>query len=462
MAYFPKVSKKQTRTYLSIYESFYDPEKKGTRHRSFRTIDNLDKLIAQGIEDPISYFQKEVDELNQKRKLEKAKEKKKEQKQNSEISPVRFLGYFPLANIMNVPDVEEHFGYLQSTRSFRFDAFRIFCTLVYACAVAPRSKYKTFHDTLPSLCVEMDFSYDQLLDCVEFVGSEYEKFVEIFTVATQENYGIDPFSTYFDCTNFYYEIDREDGFRKKVPSKEKHKDPIVGMGLLLDKDMIPIGMKMYLGNQSENPVLRDIIADLKQKHNITGRSIQITDKGLNCARNIIEAIDQCDGYIFSKSIKGLNAVERTWALLDEGFKDVRYTEGTLLYRTKQCIDNFVYEYVDEDGNKIKKKVREKRVVTFDPKLARNQKMEIDRMVEKARSLSHYAAKKSEYGESSKYVRFVSEEGGKVRTAINEEAIEKDRRCAGYNMMVTSEIRLPEEAIYDTYYNLWRIEHPSAS
>lgn len=66
MAYFLKVSKQQTRTYLSIYESFYSPEVKGTRQKSYRTIGNLDKLKESGIEDPISYFQKEVDELNEK------------------------------------------------------------------------------------------------------------------------------------------------------------------------------------------------------------------------------------------------------------------------------------------------------------------------------------------------------------------------------------------------------------
>ena len=47
--------------------------------------------------------------------------------------------------------------------------------------------------------------------------------------------------TYFDCTNFYFEIDKQDDFRRKGPSKESRKDPIVGMGLLLDANQIPIG-----------------------------------------------------------------------------------------------------------------------------------------------------------------------------------------------------------------------------
>ncbi|MDY6062601.1 MAG: transposase, partial [Erysipelotrichaceae bacterium] len=57
------------RTYLSIYESFYSPDVKGTKHRSFKKLGNLDTLIASEIDDPISFFKKEVDKLNQERKL---------------------------------------------------------------------------------------------------------------------------------------------------------------------------------------------------------------------------------------------------------------------------------------------------------------------------------------------------------------------------------------------------------
>lgn len=71
MAYFLKKTKRNDRLYLSIYESFYSPETKNTRHKSFRKIGFVDALIEQGIDDPISHFQKEVNELNSKRETEK-------------------------------------------------------------------------------------------------------------------------------------------------------------------------------------------------------------------------------------------------------------------------------------------------------------------------------------------------------------------------------------------------------
>lgn len=64
----------------------------------------------------------------------------------------------------------------------------------------------------------------------------------------------------------------------------------MGMGLLLDAQMLPVGMKIFPGNESEKPVMRDLIHDLKSRNNIKGRTIQITDKGLNCAKNIIELL----------------------------------------------------------------------------------------------------------------------------------------------------------------------------
>ena len=103
------------------------------------------------------------------------------------------------------------------------------------------------------------------MDGLAFLGNDYEKFIEIFTVQVNRVFGLDTSKTYFDCTNFFFEIDREDDFRRKGPSKEHRKDPIVGLGLLLDSNQIPIGMKMYPGNESEKPMLRDVINGLKSK-----------------------------------------------------------------------------------------------------------------------------------------------------------------------------------------------------
>ena len=394
--------------------------------------------------------------MNEERKLKNANAKIN-QRLIGEVSPEKYLGYFPLANILNTLDVKDHFNYMQSTRYFQFNVYDIFSSLVFARAVAPLSKHKTFHDVLPSLLNEVDFSYDQLLDAVEFLGSEYQKFTEILTVATADNFGIDTKHTFFDCTNFYFEIDREDDFRRKGPSKENRKDPIVGLGLLLDANQIPIGMELFPGNESEKPILRNVIKKLKDKNQITGKTIHVADKGLNCAQNIAFSKENGDGYLFSKSVKSLPEKEKTWVLLDnDDWNDVRSRDGTLLYRYKSCVEKFPYTF-EIDGKKKTLCFTEKRLVTYNPKLASKKKYEIVKQIEKARNLCYSQAKRSEYGDLGKYVDFIDEDGEKAKASINESMIEKELKFAGYNMLVTSEKDMDDIDIYNTYHNLWRIE-----
>ena len=449
MAYYLKKTKLKGRTYLSIDESFYNHEKHGTAHKCFKSLGSVETWIQKGIPDPVAHFQKEVDALNREKAAVGVRK-------ISEVSPLQYLGYFPLKALLEKMQVKKYVDYFKLTNNFTYDLYELLSSLTYARAVHPCSKYKTFHEVLPNLYDPFHYSYDQLLDGLAFLGNDYEKFIEIFTVQAGRIFKLDTSKTYFDCTNFYFEIDREDDFRKKGPSKENRKEPIVGLGLLLDRNQIPVGMKMYPGNESEKPVLRDVIDQLKAQNNITGRTIHVADKGLNCAKNIAFSKKNGDGYLFSKSVKGLPETEKTWVLLDNGFTDVRDKKGNLLYRYKSCIDSFPYK-VEHEGKEYVVKMLEKRLLTYNPSLAAKKKYEINRMAEKARALTASQAKKAEYGEAGKYVDFTDGAGKKASVSINQEAIDKDLKFAGYSLLVTSETKMKDSDIYDTYHNLWRIE-----
>lgn len=460
MAYFLKKTKNKKGTYLQIYESYYDPERKGGAHRSYKPIGYVHELQQNGVEDPIAFYSEEVQKLNQEHQKRKQDEKKR---QISEVSPEKLLGYFPLKNLNDALGCKRYIDLMQTAVSFRFNVFDMMSSLIYARAVHPCSKSRTYEEVFPKLFENHVFSLDQLYSGLEYIGSEYEKIIEIYNHQVNLRYPFDTSHTYFDCTNFYFEIDREDTFRMKGPSKENKKEPIVGLGLLLDARQIPVGMKMYPGNESEKPVLRNIIDDLKQRNHISGRTIQVADKGLNCFNNILHALRAGDGYIFSKSVKILPENEQTWVLLKNDYVDVKNKRGEVLYRIKECVDDFLYSYTDESGHKKSLKLREKRVVTFNPKLAEKQKYEISRQIEKAKALKASGAKKSEYGDSAKYVSFVAADkkgrktDGKIKVELNDKAIEKAKKLAGYNMVVTSEVSMPASQIYAAYHNLWRIE-----
>ncbi len=460
MAYFLKKTKNKKGTYLQIYESYYDPERKGGAHRSYKPIGYIHELQANGIDDPIAVFTEEVQKLNQEHIKKKQAEK---ERQISEDSPEKLLGYFPLKNLNDSLGSKKYIDLMQTATDFRFNVFDMLSALIYARVVQPCSKSKTYVEVIPKLFEKHSFSLDQLYSGLEYIGSEYEKIIEIFNHQINQKYKFDTSHSYFDCTNFYFEIDKEDNFRLKGPSKENKKEPIVGLGLLLDANQIPIGMKMYPGNESEKPVIRTIIDDLKQRNHISGRTIQVANKGLNCFNNILHALKAGDGYIFSKSVKTLPETEETWVLLPNDYVDVKNKEGEVLYRIKECVDDFSYTYTDADGHRKTLKLPEKRIVTFNPKLAEKQKYGINRQVEKAKKLKACEAKKSEYGDSAKYVTFVSADkkgqktDGKIKVEINEKAIERAKKLAGYNMIITSETHMTASEIYAAYHNLWRIE-----
>ena len=188
----------------------------------------------------------------------------------------------------------------------------------------------------------------------------------------------------------------------------------------------------------------------------------MADKGLNCAENIAFSKTNKDGYIFSKSVKQLPDVEKTWVLNNNDWKTVKDKDGQVLYKYKSCVDDFPYSFIRDD-KKVSVKLKEKRLLTYNPSLAKKKLYEIDRMIEKARSLVLSKAKKSEFGESSKFVDFVvaNKKTGEVKDdaiclSINEDKIKKEKELAGYNLIVTSEINIPDKELYATYHNLWRI------
>ena len=370
MAYFLKKTKLKNRTYLAIYESFYNHAKKATAHKCFQSLGSVETLMEHGIKDPISHFQKEVDELNRKKKEAGTRK-------ISEKSSILYLGYFPLKNIMDKLNIKKYVDFFKFTHDFEYDLFELISSLVYARSVNPCSKNKTFHEVIPNLYHSYSYSYDQLLGGLAFLGNNYEKFIEIFTTQVGNIYGIDTSKTYF-------EIGRTDEHRKK--------EPTVGVGLLLDRHQIPVGMKMYPGNESDKPILSDVLHYLKKQNNIKGKTIHVADKGLDCAQSIAFAKRNGDGYLFSKSVNGLSEKEKAWILPDHDFKERKDKNGNILYRYKSCIDQFPYT-AEYEGKTVTLNLTEKRLLTYNPA----------------------------------------------------------------HLLITSEIEMTDQDIYDTYHNLWRTE-----
>lgn len=278
---------------------------------------------------------------------------------------------------------------------------------------------------------------------------------------------------FFDCTNYYFEIDLPKEDKQKGPSKENRHEPIIGQALLLDADLVPLAMQMYPGNESEKPYIRKIIQEMKERYKVTGKTVQVADKGLNCARNIYAAVIEArDGYIFSKSVhgKGLSEKEKQWLLLENDanvYTDYRDKNGKLLFRLKSCVDTFSYKFKElnpETGEEkvISFRVKEKRIVSYNPSLAQKQKAEIMKMVDKATNYTTYKKMaREDLGDSVKHIQITNtDKDGKSKKPvieINQAKIDEDLKYAGYNLLVTSELDMEPSQVYHTYHNLWKIE-----
>ena len=470
MAYYLRQDKKKKGTYLQMYESYWDREKKQPRSRNIESFGYVSDLISDEIPDPVSYYQNYVAKKNKELADSMAD---KTRPRAFTAQPEKNIGHFLVSSLLSELNVRETIDILALQKRFQFDLYDMIAQLIYARILYPCSKSKTASTVFPRLYHGVSISEDQIYDGCAFIGESYKKYIELFNHCYEEHYKRDFSSVFFDCTNYYFEIDLPKEDKQKGPSKENRHDPIIGQALLLDADLVPLAMQMYPGNESEKPYIRRIIQEMKERYKVTGKTVQVADKGLNCARNIYAAVIEArDGYIFSKSIhgKGLNEKEKLWLLLENDanvYTDYRDKNGKLLFRLKSCVDTFSYRFKEEDPETGEKKeisfrVKEKRIVSYNPSLAQKQKAEIMKMADKATNYATYKdMAREDLGDSVKYIQVTNTDknGKNIKPVIgiNQAKIDEDLKYAGYNLLVTSELDMEPLQVYHTYHNLWKIE-----
>lgn len=470
MAFYLRKENKTKGIYLQMYESHWDKDKKQARSKSVEAFGYVHELISDDMPNPVAFYTDYVKKKNEERAAALAEQTRP----RAFSSPVeQNVGHFLIHSLITDLGVKDTIDILASQMRFQFSVYDLIVQLVEARIVCPCSKSKTVSYVFPYLYGSSPISENQVYDGCAFIGESYKKYIELFNHCYEQHYKRDFSKAFFDCTNYYFEIDLPSGDRQNGPSKENRHSPIIGQALLLDADLVPVDMQMYPGNESEKPYIRKAIEEMKQRHKIEGRTIQVADKGLNCARNIYAAVKEAnDGYIFSKSVHGrnLSKQEKQWVLLENDanvFTDYKDNDEKLLFRLKSCVDTFDYSFEETDPETKEKittrfSVTEKRVVSYNPSLAKKQKAEIMRMVDKASGyVSYKNVSRDELGDSSKYVKITTKDssGKKIKPVveIDQAKIDEDLRFAGYNLIVTSELGMDPQQIHSTYHSLWKIE-----
>ncbi|MCX7920915.1 MAG: transposase [Clostridia bacterium] len=118
----------------------------------------------------------------------------------------------------------------------------------------------------------------------------------------KQSYGRDSSLVYYDVTNYYFETDKTDDFKKKGPCKEHRPNPIVQMELFIDNNGIPITFKLFPGNTHDCLTYRPNLSRIKKEYDL-GRVVIVADKGITTGDNIWYTLSAKDGHVFSMSIR---------------------------------------------------------------------------------------------------------------------------------------------------------------
>ena len=206
---------------------------------------------------------------------------------------------------------------------------------------------------------------------------------------------------YYDCSNYYFEIEQEDGSKKYGKSKEHRPNPIIQMGLFMDGDGIPLAFSLFPGNANEQtslkPLEKKVLSDFGCQ-----KFIYCSDAGLGS-----ESIREYNhmgkrAYIVTQLIKKLKKAEKEWSLNLQGFK--RVSDDLPVDITKLPEDDKGLYYKDEPYTT--KKLHQRLIITYSPKYALYQKAIRDKQVEQAQKMLESGSTKKNRKNPNDPARFI--------------------------------------------------------
>jgi transposase len=455
-------NKKSGRTYLTIVHGYRDQFGK-SKSKTVKSIGYLDELEKE-YSDPIKHFTQVAKEMDKERtdneyltlqihSNEKIQKGTRNRKNYGHIVFSKIYHELELNRFLNNKRRHENFKY--NTDSIM--RLLLFCRLLY-----PASKKKTLE--------LKDRFFDNFNFTLDDVYNSLSHFHEISTDLLRhlhdkivEQYDRETSLVYYDVTNYYFEIDKEDELRKKGFSKEGRRSPIVQMGLALDRSGIPITYKLFKGNTHDSETYLPAMSDIKKEYGVD-RIIVVADKGLNSGDNIAFNTVLGDGYIFSKSIRGADEEFKAYVLDEKG-----YIEGNDYKMKSRVIPAEINVTVKQVGKKKSKKkvqVDQKQVIFYSEKYAQRSKRKREELLAKAADLianpTKYT-KATSYGAAGyvKNLNFDKETGEIKETSqlrfIDTERIQEEEKYDGYYAIVTSELDELDSNIINAYRGLWKIE-----
>lgn len=459
-------NKKTGITRLSIRRGYRDKDGK-VKNVTIKNLGNLEDLKKQ-YDDPIAHFKEVVKKMNYDEKqnnLPLTLNINKNETLEEGCNNRKNFGYAALSKIYHELEIDKFLIYKFKARKVsEFKINNILKLLVFARALYPDSKKSTY-DNRNIFFENTSFSLEEVYNTLTYIEPFKDSIQKYIYDHIQEQYQPNNECIYYDVTNYYFEIDDNDDFRKKGVNKEHRPNPIVQMGLFMDSIGLPMCYKLFEGNTNDCLTLKPMVQELQKNYNV-GKVIVVADKGLNTGNNIAYNKAIGNGYVMSLSVRGASADLKNYVLNEEGYvynKDKTYKKKFRLYPREIIITK-----KDKNGKtiKIKQNVDEKQVVFWSADYAKRAKAERQPAIDKARDLIGNVQKynKKNCVGASKYVKhlvFDKKTGeiieAKSQLSLDEDKIAEEEKLDGYYMIVSSEFDKTDDEIIDIYRGLWRIE-----
>ena len=459
--YLKKTPQKNGRIYLSIADGYYDKQKGHTRTVTIEKIGYLDDLEKQ-YDDPIAFFSQRV----QKLKKEKADRKAPVSvtftpgdKVSPDIHYRKNFGHTVLSQIYHELDINHFLLNRQRSTKIDFDTNNIMKLLVFSRLLYPASKKNTFENR-DSYFEKTDYSLDDVYRFLSFLNKHGSNLQLWINDRIKQLYGRDTSLVYYDVTNYYFETDKTDDFKKKGLSKEHVPNPIVQMGLFIDNKGIPITYQLFPGNTNDCLTYRPNLSRIKKEYNL-GRVVVVSDKGMTTNDNIWYTLSAKDGYVFSMSVRGGTKELKAYVLDQNGYQWLGKE-----YKRKSRLCPRTIQVTSTTGKKIVKTIHEKQVIFYSEKYDKRAKAERAAIIAKAQDMIANPGKytrATSYGATGyiKNLEFDKETGEILNPTkalmLDLEKLKEEEALDGYYAIVSSEYKETDDRIIEIYRGLWKIE-----
>lgn len=463
-----KITKTNSDTNYYVIKDIKTPSGKRTTMIYEKLGNEQDLLKKSNGEDILDWIKKYIKDLNEKEKEHKNDIliKKSPSKIISKDEQFCFnVGYVFLQNIYHSLRLNNICSEISDKYKFNYDLDNILSRLVYSRIIYPSSKLATFE--LSKKYIEQpNFELHDIYRALEVIAKETD-FIQ--SELYKNSLRVSKRNTkilYYDCTNYFFEIEQESGLRQYGPSKEHRPNPITQMGLFMDGDGIPLAFSITAGNTNEQitltPLEEKILEDFK-----LSKFIVCTDAGLasNANRKFNDKNDRA--FITTQSIKKLKKHLMDWALDPNGWhlsgdkkeyniKEIENDEKSLeLYKDRTF---FKARWIKENG------LEQKLIVTYSLKYRNYQRQIRNSQIERAKVAIANKSFKLDKCNQNDFKRFIKktnitkdgEVAEKKVLSLNTDTIQKEEKFDGFYGVCTNLDDDPEEII-KVNQRRWEIE-----